>query len=207
MGVEEDAPPVAAAGHVLITPTYTGVGERVHLATPTVGLDDPHPGHRGGARDRGPARRGPDRAQLRRHGGDRRRRPGARPHRAARLPRRLRPQDGQSSFDLSRPRCGACARWHEAPATAGACRPTRCRPTRPRRRRLGEGRRVPQPIQSFEQPVRLSAPLSLPRSYIYCTRAAPGDVFRQFADRRSQPAGAISSSMPATTHTSPCRKR
>jgi hypothetical protein len=28
----------------------------------------------------------------------------------------------------------------------------------------------------------------MPRTYIYCTRSAPGDVFRQFADRaRTEP--------------------
>jgi hypothetical protein len=27
---------------------------------------------------------------------------------------------------------------------------------------------------------------TLPRSYIYCTRFSPGDVFRQFADRARQ---------------------
>ena len=32
-------PLVAASGHRLITPTYTGLGERAHLATPTVDLE------------------------------------------------------------------------------------------------------------------------------------------------------------------------
>jgi hypothetical protein len=30
---------MAAAGHTLLTPTYTGLGERVHLANPDIDLD------------------------------------------------------------------------------------------------------------------------------------------------------------------------
>ena len=50
-------------------------------------------------------------------------------------------------------------------------------------------RRLPQAFKSFETPVRLSdADIKLPRSYIYCKRIAPGDTFRQFAERaRSEP--------------------
>jgi hypothetical protein len=46
------------------------------------------------------------------------------------------------------------------------------------------GRRLPQPIKTFEQPLRLveKAPPP-PRSYIYCRRIGPADVFRPFADR------------------------
>src|SRR3989304_1762478 len=32
-------PLLRARGHEIFTPTYTGLGERVHLATPDVGLD------------------------------------------------------------------------------------------------------------------------------------------------------------------------
>ena len=42
-------------------------------------------------------------------------------------------------------------------------------------------RRVHMPLQCLEQPLKLSAPLSLPRSYIYATRISPADVFGQFA--------------------------
>jgi hypothetical protein len=45
-------------------------------------------------------------------------------------------------------------------------------------------RRVMQPLKTFEQPVRLTGAIDrLPKAYIYCTRPAPGDVFRQFAER------------------------
>jgi len=43
-------------------------------------------------------------------------------------------------------------------------------------------RRMPQPIATFTAPIRLrNGPLDLPRSYIYCRRFAPGDGFRRFA--------------------------
>jgi hypothetical protein len=34
-------PLMAADGHRLVTPTYTGVGEREHLANPSIGWDHP----------------------------------------------------------------------------------------------------------------------------------------------------------------------
>jgi hypothetical protein len=46
------------------------------------------------------------------------------------------------------------------------------------------GRRLPHPIRTFEQPVRLAGrDPPPPRSYIYCRRIGPTDVFRQFAER------------------------
>jgi pimeloyl-ACP methyl ester carboxylesterase len=184
-------PLMAAAGHVLITPTYTGVGERVHLASPTVGLathiqdivavleiedlrDVVLIGHSyGGMVATGVADRARDRiAQL------------------IYLDAFV-PQDGQSSFDLQpaemRERMRTMAR------TTGDGWRVPANPLPPDTPEAdvawAKGRRFPQPIQSFEQPVRLSAPLSLPRSYIYCTRPAPGDVFRQFADRARREPG------------------
>lgn len=45
-------------------------------------------------------------------------------------------------------------------------------------------RRVPQPLQCFEQKLVLkNGPLKLPRTYIYAQRHNPGDPFRQFMDR------------------------
>jgi pimeloyl-ACP methyl ester carboxylesterase len=44
--------------------------------------------------------------------------------------------------------------------------------------------RQPMPLKCFETPVHLQgAVTALPRSYIYCRRSAPGDVFRPFAER------------------------
>ena len=45
-------------------------------------------------------------------------------------------------------------------------------------------RRVPHPLQCFEQKLALKGgPLSLPRTYIYAQRHNPGDPFRQFMQR------------------------
>jgi hypothetical protein len=50
--------------------------------------------------------------------------------------------------------------------------------------------RVLQPLQTFEQKLKLTGAVDrLPRTYIYCTKSRPGDVFRQFRDRASSEKG------------------
>lgn len=47
-----------------------------------------------------------------------------------------------------------------------------------------KARRMPQPLKTFEEPIRLTgAAAGLPRAYIYCTQKAPDDVFASFAAR------------------------
>jgi pimeloyl-ACP methyl ester carboxylesterase len=51
-------------------------------------------------------------------------------------------------------------------------------------------RRVMQPLKTFEQAIQLTGAIdTLPRAYIYCKVAGPGDVFRQFAQRAQTEAG------------------
>lgn len=51
-------------------------------------------------------------------------------------------------------------------------------------------RRQAQPIATFTQPIVLTGAVDrLPRSYVYCTRAGPGDAFRPFAERARREAG------------------
>jgi hypothetical protein len=51
-------------------------------------------------------------------------------------------------------------------------------------------RRLPQSVKCFEMPLRLRhGDLTLPRSYVYCTRVAPGDFFRPFAERAKSERG------------------
>jgi pimeloyl-ACP methyl ester carboxylesterase len=51
-------------------------------------------------------------------------------------------------------------------------------------------RRRMQPLKCFDSALQLNGALqALPRSYIYCTRSGPGDVFRPFAEQaRTDPA-------------------
>jgi len=185
-------PLLRAAGHELVTPTYTGLGERSHLANPAIDLET----HMrdvlgvlefedlrdvvllahsyGGMVATGVAERARDRIAT-----------------LIYLDAFV-PQDGQSLFDL-------------LPASAR-------RAMIERAREAGEGwrippnplppdtsaadtawimaRRVPQPIKTFGSKLRLASPAPpLERCYIYCQRSAPGDVFRQFAERTKSDPG------------------
>lgn len=175
-----------AARHRLLTPTYTGLGERSHLANPQVDLETHIAdvlgvleceelrgviliGHSyGGMVATGVADRARDAvAQL------------------VYLDA-FAPQSGQSAFDMM-------------PAE-------RAEAMRDRARRDGEGwrippnplpedttaedvawaapKRVPQPLQAFERKLELrNGPLTLPRHYIYCRRFGPGDGFRPSYER------------------------
>jgi len=169
-------------GHELITPTYTGLGERHHLARPEVDLETHIAdvlgvlhcedlrdvilvGHSyGGMVATGVADRVPDRlAQI--------------VYLDAFVPR-----SGQSLLDL-------------VPQPPGGPPDPRVEPWRVPPNPLPPDtspadvawimpRRFPQPRRSFEQRLTLAgAGSAVPRTYIYCTRPVPGDVFRQFADR------------------------
>ena len=70
-------PLMRAAGHELWTPTYTGLGERVHLASADVGLDTHIQDIVAVLETEDLQRRDPDRPLVRRDGRDRRRRPRA----------------------------------------------------------------------------------------------------------------------------------
>jgi len=175
-------------GHALFTPTYTGVGERVHLAGPHVGLETHIAdilgvlhfedlrnvflvGHSyGGMVATAVADRAPERlAHL--------------IYLDAFVPR-----NGQSLCDLQpaeiRERMRAAVRtegdgWRVPP-----------NPLPPDTSEEDVAwvtpRRVMQPINTFEEPVSLTgAGDRLPKTYIYCTRPAPGNIFQTFA-RRAQ---------------------
>ena len=178
-------------GHELFTPTYTGVGERGHLGGPEIGLethiDDMLAvlkfedlrdvyliGHSYGGMV---ATAVADRV----------------PHLLAHLIYldAFVPRHGQSLFDLHpaeiRDRMREAARkegdgWRVPP-----------NPLPPDTSHKDVAwimpRRLSQPLKTFEEPVSLSGGgAKLPRTYIYCTRPAPGDIFRSFAQQaRSEP--------------------
>jgi pimeloyl-ACP methyl ester carboxylesterase len=178
-------------GHELYTPTYTGLGERAHLASRDVTLqthiadvlgtlefedlrDVVLVGHSyGGMVATGVA----DRARTRlRH--------------LVYLDAFV-PRDGQSLLDLVP--ADVRERMHEGARTAGAGWRVPPNPVPPDTSEADLAwimpRRVLQPLRTFEEPLRLTGTSTgMPRTYIYCTRSAPGDLFRQFADRaRAEP--------------------
>jgi pimeloyl-ACP methyl ester carboxylesterase len=170
-------PRLAAAGHTVFTPTYTGLGDRAHLVHPLIDLDTHIQdvlavieaedlsdfvlvGHSyGGMVVTGVADRVPDRV---RH--------------LVYLDAFV-PADGQSLNDLTGREPASVEGWlippnPPAPDTA----PDDLAWNLPRRRH--------QPARCFSQKIRLVHPApSFPRSYIHCTKKTGHDVFQQFADR------------------------
>jgi len=183
-------PRMSAAGHRLVTPTYTGLGEREHLANPSIDLETHIQdilnvikyedlrdvvliGHSyGGMVATGVADRARDRvSQL------------------IYLDAFV-PKDGQSLLDLNEP---ARQRMQELARTGDGWRvpPNPTPPDTPQDDVdwLTE-RRVHMPIKCFEMPLKLrGGELTLPRSYIYATRITPADTFRPFAERAKREPG------------------
>ena len=175
-------PLMAARGHRLVTPTYTGLGERAHLAHADIDLDT-HIGDMlavleiedlsgihllghsyGGMVATGVADR-------------------ARPRVATLMYLdAFVPDDGDSAFDL----LPAATRAQRA-SSAGDSWQMPAGPMPPDTSEDDKAwcapRRKPQPVKTFEQKLRMSGPLTLPRHYIYCTRNAADDRFRRFYAR------------------------
>jgi len=174
-------PLMARAGHRLVTPTYTGLGERAHLAHPGIDLeahiadvmnvikyedlgDFVLIGHSyGGMVATGVADRARGKA------------------RQLIYIDAFVPADGQSLLDLNevaKPRMQELARsgdgWRIPPNPTPP-------DTSPEDVAWLSERRVHMPLKCFEQKLKLSAPLTLPRSYIYATRITPADTFGPFA--------------------------
>jgi pimeloyl-ACP methyl ester carboxylesterase len=176
-------PLMRGRGHEFWTPSLTGLGERTHLANPNIDLDTHIQdivnvleyeelsdvtliGHSyGGLVATGVA----DRV-------------------APRLKRLVYldafvPGDGQSLQDFVPPEHAAHQREH---AIDGWKVPANPVPpdTSPADKAWVESHRGLQPIKTLTQKLRLkNGETKLPRSYIYCTKKGPGDVFVQFAAR------------------------
>ncbi|WP_374449036.1 alpha/beta fold hydrolase [Stella sp.] len=172
-------PLLEQAGHTMLTPTYTGLGERAHLASPAVDLEthiadignviayeDAQDlvlvGHSyGGMVATGVADRMPDRVR-----------------RLVYLDAFV-PGDGQSLSDFAG--SGQVAEpvdgWLIPPMPpAPDATPEDLAWTTPRRRH--------HPARCFVQKLRIVNPdPPFPRTYIHCTKKAGFDLFRQFADR------------------------
>ena len=174
-------PLLRAAGHEVFTPTYTGIGERAHLASPAVDLethvadvlavieyedlrDIALVGHSyGGMVATGVADRARERIDQ-----------------LIYLDAFV-PANGQSLADLTPPRPaappGRSDDWliEPNPPSPDTSKADLAWLT-PRRR--------PQPVKTFTQPLKLRNPEPAQhRSYIYCTKKGPDDVFAQFSLR------------------------
>jgi len=172
-------------GHELYTPTHSGLGERAHLASPDIDLEthiadilgvlefeDPRNvvliGHSyGGMVATGVADRAREGIAML-------------VYVDAHVPR-----DGESLFDLAPERRESMS---EAARTSGdgwKLPPNPMPPDTSDADKAWAGpRRMPQPLKTFEQKLRLlNGELTLPRHYIYCRRSPPDDRFRQFYER------------------------
>ena len=174
-------PLMQVAGHRLITPSYTGLGERAHLAHPAIDLNSHIEdmlaviryedlrdfvliGHSyGGMVATGVADRARDKVKQ------------------LIYIDAFVPEGGQSLLDLNE---AARARMQELAKSGDGWRvpPNPTPPdTSPEDVDWLSERRGHMPIKCFEQKLKLSAPLSLPRAYIYATRITPADTFGPFA--------------------------
>jgi pimeloyl-ACP methyl ester carboxylesterase len=172
------------AGHRLVTPTYTGLGERAHLAHPAIDLETHITdmlqvikyedlrdfvliGHSyGGMVATGVADRARDQVKQ------------------LIYIDAFVPADGQSLLDFLAD--SEQRRMREGAKSGDGWRvpPNPTPPdTSPEDVAWLNERRVHTPINCFEAKLSLSAPLTLPRSYLYATRAAPLDTFGQFASK------------------------
>ena len=185
-------PLLRAADYEFFSPTYTGLGQRAHLARPEVDLsthvqdvlnvlefenlsDVVLLGHSyGGMVATGVA----DKAR----------------NRIARVVYidAFAPKDGQSLFDLVGPKAEGNMRAGAAKDGEGWKLPINPMPpdTSPEDQAWALPRRRPQPIKTFEERIRLeSKEPPPPRHYIYAKKNGPGDVFRQFGERAKSEAG------------------
>jgi len=174
---------LGAAGHEVYAPSYTGLGDRAHLANPMVGLGT----H---IQDIVSLIEFEDLTDLilvaHSYGGM------VATGVGDRLPERIRhlvyldalvPADGQSVRDLAGPRVATVDGWliPHPEAAAGTLQPDQ---------EWAASRHRHHPAACFTDRIRLSsADPPFARSYIHCTVKDGPDVFRQFADRfRDDPA-------------------
>jgi pimeloyl-ACP methyl ester carboxylesterase len=175
-------PLMRAAGHEFLTPSYTGLGEREHLAGPEIALSTHIAdlvnvfefedltgvilvGHSfGGMVATGVA----DRVRRR-------------------VDRLIYvdafvPAAGQCLFDLVPPDARRAMRERCSNGDGWRVPPQDLPPdTSHADRAWAAPRRRPHPIAAFEEPIVLSGKPLPPRSYVYCSRAGQGDVFGPFA--------------------------
>jgi pimeloyl-ACP methyl ester carboxylesterase len=178
-------PRLRERGHEIWTPTYTGLGERAHLASPDITLDT-HIDDVCGLLVMEDLRE----VILIGHSYGGMVATGVADREAARIARLVYldafvPRDGQSVLDLQPPEIRA--RMVSAVIDGDGWRmpPNPPPPDTPEEDLAWMApRRMGQPAKTGQQPIRLTGAVErLPRTYIYCKQPRPGDVFRPFAER------------------------
>jgi pimeloyl-ACP methyl ester carboxylesterase len=178
-------PLMAAAGHRLLTPTYTGLGERAHLANPAIDLETHIQDILGVIQCE---QLGPFVLIGHSYGGM------VATAVADRVADRISklvyldafvPADGQALVDLVS--AAAAERMRSAAKANDGWRvpPNPIPPdTSAEDAKWIEALRMPHPLKTFEQKLHLrNGDTRIPRTYIYATRKTREDTFRPFADR------------------------
>ena len=174
------APVLRKAGHEVLTPSLTGIGERAHLASPAVDLnahiadvlaamryerlsDCVLVGHSyGGMVVTGVADRAPEAIKI-----------------LVYLDAFV-PQSGQALIDLLRPEVRA--HFPKDAQAVPPLPPAAQGMKDPKEIAWVDGRRDPQPIKTFTQPLTLEGNYRGPRAYVFCTGYSPTS-FTPFAER------------------------
>lgn len=179
-----------AAGHEPFTPTYTGLGERSHLAAPTIDLLT-HIRDIVGVLDAEDLRE----VVLIGHSYGGMVATGVAQERPERLRRLIYldafvPRPDESLLDLAPPE--VAARMRAAAGTGDGWRvpPMPMPPDTPAEwAAFAQPRRLPQPLATFEQKLPQAPVPDLPRVYVYCTKRGPEDTFGRFAERARREPG------------------
>jgi len=178
-------PLMAASGHRLITPTYTGLGERAHLATPAVDLET-HVQDMLGVIETEELK---DFVLIAHSYGGM-----VGTAVADRVPDRIRklvyldafvPRDGQSLLSFQPEAAQQAMRAAVKAGDGWRVQPNPPPPdTSPEDATWINAHRMPHPFKCFDSPVMLrNGDTRVPRAYIYCMRKNAGDTFGQFAER------------------------
>ena len=179
-------PRLAAQGVTLVTPSHTGLGERAHLARPEVDLET-HIADVANVFEYEDLRD----VVLVAHSYGGMVATGV----LWRMPERIRsivyldamvPEPGQCVLDLLAPDATKALVEHVDTAGEGWKVPPNPLPADTSAADVAwiTPRRGFQPFSTFTQPLKVEGPAPrLARTYVYCQRSGPGDVFRQFADR------------------------
>ncbi len=200
-------PLMAARGHRLVTPTYTGLGERAHLANPDIDLETHIADVLAVLEIEDLSRRQSDRPFLWRHGCNRRRRPRARAHQATHLSRRLRAR-------MTAKACSTCCRRVSRAQRKPGADGWRIPPTADAARHAAGRRRLVQAAPRAAAGQDLHAETAFPerpadvcRAITSIARASrPTTASGRSTSAPSARAGAPPRSTPATTRMSPVRR-